>query len=61
MIPGLPAEEVGQTAANMLLSNLQYGGCVDEYLQDQVGTRVIVQTIQRSNAGLLFHISFDTF
>ncbi|ESP05284.1 hypothetical protein LOTGIDRAFT_208285 [Lottia gigantea] len=33
---GVPAETVGETAAQMLLDNLQHGGCVDEYLQDQL-------------------------
>ncbi|ELT99109.1 hypothetical protein CAPTEDRAFT_183136 [Capitella teleta] len=33
---GLPAENVGQTAAEMLLQNLQHEACVDEYLQDQL-------------------------
>ena len=36
---GVPAEQVGQAAAEMLLDNLNHGGCVDEYLQDQVNTR----------------------
>ncbi|XP_022097179.1 RNA 3'-terminal phosphate cyclase-like [Acanthaster planci] len=33
---GVPAEQVGKDAAEMLLKNLDDGGCVDEYLQDQV-------------------------
>ncbi|XP_070563804.1 RNA 3'-terminal phosphate cyclase-like isoform X2 [Ptychodera flava] len=33
---GVPAQQVGQDAADMLIRNLQYGGCVDEYLQDQL-------------------------
>ena len=33
---GVPAEDVGRAAAEMLLKNLSYGGCVDEFLQDQV-------------------------
>jgi RNA 3'-terminal phosphate cyclase (ATP) len=33
---GEPAENVGETAAKMLLNNLWSGGCLDEYLQDQV-------------------------
>eukprot|EP01133_Synstelium_polycarpum_P012293 gene12293-14411_t len=33
---GVPAETVGENAANSLLSDLQHGGCVDEYLQDQL-------------------------
>ncbi|XP_064626575.1 RNA 3'-terminal phosphate cyclase-like [Lineus longissimus] len=30
------AEKVANDAANMLLNNLEHGGCVDEYLQDQL-------------------------
>lgn len=33
---GVPAEEIGKQAANELLHNLTHGGCVDDYLQDQV-------------------------
>ena len=33
---GVTPEQVGQTAAEMLLRNVDYGGCCDEYLQDQV-------------------------
>ncbi|XP_062516339.1 RNA 3'-terminal phosphate cyclase-like [Corticium candelabrum] len=33
---GQPAEDVGETAARMLIANLESGGCVDEYLQDQL-------------------------
>ena len=33
---GVPAEEVGRDAAGMLVDNLSHGGCVDEFLQDQV-------------------------
>jgi RNA 3'-terminal phosphate cyclase (ATP) len=33
---GLPAEEVAAKAANQLLANIDAGGCVDEYLQDQL-------------------------
>ena len=33
---GIPAERVGSDAAQMLLRNLSYGCCVDEFLQDQV-------------------------
>ena len=36
MFPGIPAEQVATTAANTLLNNLEHGGCVDEYMQDQV-------------------------
>ena len=32
----MPAEEVGRDAAGMLVDNLSHGGCVDEFLQDQV-------------------------
>ncbi|XP_067678311.1 RNA 3'-terminal phosphate cyclase-like [Haliotis asinina] len=33
---GVPAEKVGIDAAQMLLDNLAHGGCVDDYLQDQL-------------------------
>ncbi|XP_065837017.1 RNA 3'-terminal phosphate cyclase-like [Oscarella lobularis] len=33
---GVRAEEVGREAADSLISNLDSGGCVDEYLQDQL-------------------------
>ncbi|XP_074640678.1 RNA 3'-terminal phosphate cyclase-like [Tubulanus polymorphus] len=33
---GVPAEKVGEEAADMLLNNLEHQGCVDEYLQDQL-------------------------
>ena len=33
---GVEAEKVGADAANDLLQNLDHGGCVDEFLQDQV-------------------------
>lgn len=32
------AEDVGRQAAEELLRNLDHGGCVDDYLQDQVQT-----------------------
>ncbi|GAM27378.1 hypothetical protein SAMD00019534_105530 [Acytostelium subglobosum LB1] len=33
---GIPAEEVGETAAISVLNDLLHGGCMDEYLQDQL-------------------------
>ena len=33
---GKSAEKVGIEAAEMLVNNLKDGGCVDEYLQDQL-------------------------
>ncbi|XP_071484413.1 RNA 3'-terminal phosphate cyclase-like [Diadema antillarum] len=33
---GKQAEDVGREAAEELLKNLKHGGCVDEYLQDQL-------------------------
>ncbi len=38
---GVQAEEVGRQSAQTLLDNLQHGGCVDEYLQDQVRSCLI--------------------
>jgi len=35
---GVAAETVGTDAANELLTNLDHGGCVDDYLQDQVSS-----------------------
>ncbi|XP_069125935.1 RNA 3'-terminal phosphate cyclase-like isoform X1 [Argopecten irradians] len=33
---GVPAEKVGENAGEALLNNLCHGGCVDEFLQDQL-------------------------
>uniref|UniRef100_A0A6B2L7X8 RNA 3'-terminal phosphate cyclase n=1 Tax=Arcella intermedia TaxID=1963864 RepID=A0A6B2L7X8_9EUKA len=33
---GKKAENVGEEAANHLLKDISYGGCTDEYLQDQI-------------------------
>ncbi|KAG8900220.1 hypothetical protein FRC00_013877 [Tulasnella sp. 408] len=33
---GVKADETGRAAANELIENLAHGGCVDEYLQDQI-------------------------
>ncbi|XP_041363053.1 RNA 3'-terminal phosphate cyclase-like isoform X2 [Gigantopelta aegis] len=33
---GVPAEEVGKTAANMLITNIMHGACVDDHAQDQI-------------------------
>src|SRR5205823_1123940 len=33
---GLPAETVATRAAEQLLANVEAGGCVDEYMQDQL-------------------------
>jgi len=38
MLSGVDAEKVGADAANELLRNIDEGGCVDDYLQDQVIT-----------------------
>jgi len=32
----MPAETVGESAAASLVTDIQSGGCVDSYLQDQV-------------------------
>ena len=47
-ISGVPAENVGKEAAQMLLNNLEHGGCVDEYLQDQVIKDQLVYSFNRS-------------
>ena len=36
IISGMPAETVGESAAASLVTDIQSGGCVDSYLQDQV-------------------------
>lgn len=33
---GIPADKVGVEAGEMLLNQLCHGGCVDDFLQDQV-------------------------
>ena len=33
---GVPADKVGADAGEMLLNQLCHGGCVDDFLQDQV-------------------------
>ena len=38
---GIQAERVGSDAAEMLLKNLSFEACVDEYLQDQVGFDIL--------------------
>ena len=35
---GVEAEKVGVDAANQLLRSVDDGGCVDEFLQDQVNS-----------------------
>ena len=42
---GVQAEEVGRQAAQMLLDNLQNGGCVDEHLQDQVRQLLVFRVV----------------
>jgi len=36
LVAGVDAEKVGTDAANELSRNIDAGGCVDEFLQDQV-------------------------
>jgi len=36
MMTGVEAEKVGADAASELLRNIDDGGCVDDFLQDQV-------------------------
>lgn len=44
------AEDVGRQAAEELLRNLDHGGCVDDYLQDQVETFITVfANLMKSN------------
>jgi len=38
MIVGVEAEKVGADAASELLRNIDNGGCVDDFLQDQVNS-----------------------
>ena len=43
----MPAESVAEQAVTDLLRNIDAGGCVDEYLQDQVGFFSLSQTIEK--------------
>ena len=36
VVLGVPAHAVGREAGEELLNQLSHGGCVDDYLQDQV-------------------------
>ena len=36
---GVPSEETGKAVGKGLIKALRSGGCVDDYLQDQVGMR----------------------
>jgi len=36
-LSGVPAHAVGKEVAESLLNQLCHGGCVDDFLQDQVG------------------------
>ena len=38
-IIGVPAHAVGKEVGEMLLNQLYHGGCVDDFLQDQVMTQ----------------------
>lgn len=49
-VSGVYADKIGIEAAEMLLRNIRHNGCVDEFLQDQVG--VIVGHLVRLPAGI---------
>ncbi len=54
-IAGVAAEHVGREAAQMLLNNLDHGGCVDEYLQDQVFKNQLIYSHNHNNFTHRFH------
>ena len=54
---GVPAEEVGKTAADMLVTNVIHGGCVDDYAQDQVNIFSTFDFDIRSKPAKQFHLS----
>ncbi|KAK7502271.1 hypothetical protein BaRGS_00006635 [Batillaria attramentaria] len=47
---GVPAEKVGADAAQMLIDNMKHGGCVDEYLQDQL---ILLMALARGKSRVL--------
>ena len=49
----MPAESVGETAAASLVTDIQSGGCVDSYLQDQVCTFPLFLTQPKNNTVIL--------
>ena len=44
ILSGVDAQKVGADAANELLRNIDEGGCVDDYLQDQVNSASVYCT-----------------
>eukprot|EP01118_Nematostelium_gracile_P005351 TRINITY_DN1686_c0_g1_i1.p1 TRINITY_DN1686_c0_g1~~TRINITY_DN1686_c0_g1_i1.p1 ORF type:complete len:368 (+),score=95.53 TRINITY_DN1686_c0_g1_i1:93-1196(+) len=44
------AEDVAREATDLLISNLEHGGCVDEYLQDQL---IIYMALAKGNSKIL--------
>ncbi|XP_065905826.1 RNA 3'-terminal phosphate cyclase-like [Dysidea avara] len=46
---GMPAESVGETAAASLVTDIQSGGCVDSYLQDQL---IVFMALARGRSSL---------
>lgn len=59
---GVPNVEVGRTAAEELIRNLQNGGVLDEWLQDQV---IILMALAKGrsevNIGFVFRLCFHRF
>lgn len=42
-VSGVYADKIGIEAAEMLLRNIRHNGCVDEFLQDQVRPRHVLE------------------
>ncbi|KAK3089015.1 hypothetical protein FSP39_000164 [Pinctada imbricata] len=47
---GVPAEKVGEDAGEMLLNSLDHGGCVDDFLQDQI---IILMALAKGKSRVL--------
>ena len=62
LITGVEAEKIGADAASELLRNIDDGGCVDDFLQDQVNnlhncasTSLCALVISDAISGILFY------
>uniref|UniRef100_S4RXT9 RNA 3'-terminal phosphate cyclase n=1 Tax=Petromyzon marinus TaxID=7757 RepID=S4RXT9_PETMA len=56
---GVTPEQLGTNAAEMLLSNIRHGGCVDEHLQDQLLGFVLIKSSSKK-AGQFGRVSQNT-
>ena len=50
---GICAENVGRDSARMLIENLDHGGCVDQYMQDQVRMDIVIGVFNSDANGLM--------